>query len=69
MRNDLWRRFIDHLAEPAFAIAFGENSAIDVKFYFYPLIEKTCGWPTLYDLAFKNIQQYQHSNKQSLSHP
>jgi len=26
-----------HLAKPAFAIAFGENSAIDVKFYFYPL--------------------------------
>jgi len=37
-----------HLAKPAFAIAFGENLAIDDKFYFYPLlpkllIEKTCG--------------------------
>jgi len=42
-----------HLAKPAFAVEFGENSAIDVKFRFLPtavspkelLIEKTCSRP------------------------
>ena len=31
------RRFMGQLAKPAFTIAFGEDSLIDVKFYFYPL--------------------------------
>jgi len=29
--------FMDHLGKPTFAIAFGDNSATNVEFYFYPL--------------------------------
>jgi len=33
----VWGRFMGHLAKPAVTFAFGENSAIDVKFNFYRL--------------------------------
>ena len=34
--------FTGHLAKPDFAIAFGENSAINVKFYFYFTFRRHC---------------------------
>jgi len=70
-------RFMSHLAKPAFPIAFGENSAINVKVVLLPtamlskdlLVEKICGRLMLYDLACKNIQQHQCSNKQLMIYP
>jgi len=32
--TDYWQTFMGHLMEPAFTVAFRENSAIDDRFHF-----------------------------------
>jgi len=69
--------FMGYLANPAFTTAFGEKfshrcqvlrwlTTMSPKEF---LIEKTCGRSWHCDLACKNIQQYQRSNKQPMSYP
>jgi len=69
-------RFKAYLSKPAFATALG-NFSNRCQVLLLPnakspkelLAEKTCGWLTLYDLACKNIQQSQRSNKQPMTYP